>query len=130
MSSKNLGHNPLLDPKWPHHLLRVFFSQFHAGPQELQKTLHLYLFIMLTYHHYTLISPILEEKKIFLSMFSRCGRPPSNKGVLPFFKSLFSYFEREGMSRGGAEREGEIENPKQAPHCQHGAQCQARTPKL
>ena len=35
--------------------------------------------------------------------------------------------EREGenvhTSRGGAEREGGRENPKQAPHCQHGAQC-------
>ena len=28
------------------------------------------------------------------------------------------YFERESLSRGGAERKGERENPKQALHCQ------------
>ena len=43
------------------------------------------------------------------------------------------FFERESKSRqageGGAEREKEREReyPKQAPHCQHGARCGART---
>ena len=39
----------------------------------------------------------------------------------PFLKYIFKfiYFERE--SEGGAVREGERENPKQAPHCQCGA---------
>ena len=40
------------------------------------------------------------------------------------FSSLFIYFERdrERESRGGAEREVERENPKQAPHCPLKAQ--------
>ena len=47
-----------------------------------------------------------------------------------FFK--FIYFwererERERMNGGGAERGKETENPKQAPQCQHGAQCGAET---
>ena len=43
-----------------------------------------------------------------------------------FFQCLYIYFEREtevGASRGGAENEGERENPKQAPRCQHKAPC-------
>ena len=38
-------------------------------------------------------------------------------------------FERElaSMSGGGAERERERENPKQAPHCQHRAWCRAQS---
>ena len=41
---------------------------------------------------------------------------------------MFIYFEREweSMSRRGAEREGEGENPKQALHCQRRAQHKAQ----
>ena len=35
-----------------------------------------------------------------------------------FLLLLLIYFERESLSRGGAERKGERENPKQAAHCQ------------
>ena len=42
------------------------------------------------------------------------------------FYLKFIYFERDReigqVSGGGAEREGETENPKQVPHCQHRAQ--------
>ena len=38
---------------------------------------------------------------------------------------LFNLRAREQESRGGAEIEGDRENPKQAPHGQHGAQCGA-----
>ena len=38
-----------------------------------------------------------------------------------FFLSLFIYFERESTSWGGAETEGEREDPKQALGCQHRA---------
>ena len=39
------------------------------------------------------------------------------------FLTLFIYFERDrnNASGAGAEREGERENPKQIPHCQHRA---------
>ena len=37
-----------------------------------------------------------------------------------FLLSLFIYFERDRWG-GGAERKGERENHKQAPHCQHRA---------
>ena len=41
---------------------------------------------------------------------------------------MFVYFERERESAQGRGRErGERENPKQALHCQHGAQCRAWT---
>ena len=47
-----------------------------------------------------------------------------------FFLSLFTYFEREKAcmhaSKGGAEIEGERENPKQALQCQCGARHGAR----
>ena len=48
-----------------------------------------------------------------------------------FFKCLF-IFEREieSTGRGGSEREGERENPKQALHCQHRTQCGALTHEL
>ena len=39
---------------------------------------------------------------------------------LAFFKVyLFILRETDNTSRGGAEKDGEGENPKQAPHCQH-----------
>ena len=46
-----------------------------------------------------------------------------------FLLSLFIYLERnrDNMSGGGTEKEGEREDPKQAPRCQHRAQCGART---
>ena len=46
-----------------------------------------------------------------------------------FLKSLFTYFERDrdSMIWGGAEIEGERENPKQVPHCQHRGQRGAQT---
>ena len=48
---------------------------------------------------------------------------------LLFFKVFKTYFERDkdSMSVGGAEREGERENPKQALCCQHRARRRART---
>ena len=48
-----------------------------------------------------------------------------------FFVCLFvlketeSERERESTSWGEEDREGESENPKQAPHCQHRALCRA-----
>ena len=36
-----------------------------------------------------------------------------------FFK--FVYFERQSTNGGGADTEGEKEDPKQAPRCQHRA---------
>ena len=39
-------------------------------------------------------------------------------------------FDREKTQVGEGERERETENPKQAPHCQHKAQCGAQTRKL
>ena len=58
----------------------------------------------------------------------RGGGALKDRGFLNFFFFLkFIYFERgkqrERESRGGAEREGERESPKQAPHCQRGARC-------
>ena len=38
--------------------------------------------------------------------------------------------ERDSMTRGGAERVGEKENPKQALHYKHRAKCVARTKKI
>ena len=51
-----------------------------------------------------------------------CDNNNSQKTGIPEVEallSLFIYFERDRdiMSRGGAEREGEGENPKQALHC-------------
>ena len=46
----------------------------------------------------------------------------SDKGLLSKINK-----ERESASRGGAEREGERENPKQAPGCQSRAQCKSRS---
>ena len=42
------------------------------------------------------------------------------------FLSLLIYFERE-RDVGGAEKEAERKNPKQALHCQRRAQCGAQT---
>ena len=47
-----------------------------------------------------------------------------NVFVTQIFKKIFKFTycerggERERVRRGGTEREGERENPKQAPHCQ------------
>ena len=50
--------------------------------------------------------------------------------VVTFFLSLLIYFERESMSRGGAEREREGERePKQALHCECRARCRVQTQK-
>ena len=50
-------------------------------------------------------------------------------GYYYFFLHLFIYFvrERQSASRGGAKREGERGNPKQASSCQHSARCGAGT---
>ena len=53
--------------------------------------------------------------------------PYSFQIFLKNFLSLFIYFDREKESRGGAEREGESENTKEAMHCQHRARCRAQT---
>ena len=42
------------------------------------------------------------------------------------FFNVYLFWEREG-GLGKRQREREKENPKQALHCQHGAQCQAQT---
>ena len=47
--------------------------------------------------------------------------------VTDFFLSLFISFERESTNKGGAEREKETANPKQAPCCRCRAQPGART---
>ena len=47
-----------------------------------------------------------------------------------FFMFIYLFWERERESeQGGAEREGERENPKQAPYCQHRAPHRAWTHK-
>ena len=54
-----------------------------------------------------------------------------NNNMYMYLCLKFIYFERERKREWGeAEREGERENPKQAPNCQHGAQCGTRTHKL
>ena len=52
---------------------------------------------------------------------------PHFSQIFHFFK--FIYFERvhKCVRRGGAERDRERENPKQAPHCQHGTQYGAQS---
>ena len=47
-----------------------------------------------------------------------------------FFFFKFIYFERGREGEDGAEREGERENPRQVPCCQHGAQYGAQTHEL
>ena len=47
--------------------------------------------------------------------------------LLFFLFSKFIYLERDGVREGGAEGEGERENHKLAPHCQHRAWCGARS---
>ena len=60
---------------------------------------------------------------------SYCSRNSKNLEdflfLLFFFKVYLFFFERNRVSGGEGEREGERENPKQALHCQHRAQCGA-----
>ena len=59
------------------------------------------------------------------SSVSRFGR----LCVSIFFLSLFSYFERERAHMWVGDRQKKMgrKNPKQAPHCQHGAQYRAQS---
>ena len=42
-----------------------------------------------------------------------------------FFNNVYLFIVRKNTSGGGAEIEGKRENPEQAPHSQHRAQCRA-----
>ena len=64
--------------------------------------------------------------RIIRKFGSKRGRVPVPDLHFLFFLSLFIL--KEG--RGGKRERGERENPNQAPHCQHRAQCRAQTCKL
>ena len=62
--------------------------------------------------------PVVSFIYLFYCLFSCC-----------FFFLSFIYFVRDSMSRGGADRVGERENPKQALHCWHRTRHRSRTHK-